>query len=423
VNLPILLSCGFVSFIAYNIGHLSVALIKGVDIMDLTNVTWGSPRHTTLVDNGNSDNRLDVAIIGDGYTAEQQEMFRQDAQEIVDAFRRIEPMSTYINHFNFHRVDVISPESGAIDTYLDPPKRPNSALHTFFSPLNERRLIGPDPWVMLVVTESGAPWDKILVVVNTERRGAATLATMSVAYASRNSSEYPRIIIHEAGHTIAGLIDEYTGELPDIEFAKGWSVPNFLPWPNVDTNAKRPKWRRWLSPGVELPTPDTPENRKKVGAFEGATYTNFGVYRPQRRCMMRVHSADFCAVCREQWIKAIYKRSKIADSFSPEFNLPRPPLRIKPGQTVSFSAQLVRRQGITTRWRTRKPEHARWRLRQKTEDYADFSVQLPRSTVFGMKVPTLWWVECTLEDGSDRVRTPSIRRISRQRQVWHVIVA
>ena len=266
-------------------------------------IIWGETRFTTLTRHGNPKNRLDVAIIGDGYTAGQQTMFQDDANTIVDAFRQIEPMATYFKHFNFHRINLISAEEGAKDPYVSPPADPRTALGTFFSPLNERRLVGLDPWVMLLATKSGAPWDKLLVVVNTSRRGGATLPTMSVAYASRNSHDFPRIMIHEAGHSIAKLIDEYAGELPDIDFAKGWSLPNFLPWPNVDTNAKRPKWRHWLSPGVELPTPDKLANRDLVGAFEGASYIGTGVYRPQRRCMMRSHNADFCKICAEQWIK------------------------------------------------------------------------------------------------------------------------
>lgn len=391
--------------------------------MGIRDLTWGKPRFTTLLDNGNSKNRLDVAIIGDGYTAGQQAMFRGDAQEIVDAFQQIEPMRTYIKHFNFHRIDVLSAESGTDDPHVDPPAKPRTALDTFFSPLAERRLIGPDPWVMMVATMAGVPWDKILVVVNAPRRGGATLATMTVAYASRNSSDFPRIMIHEAGHTIARLIDEYKGDLPDVDFAKGWSLPNILPWSNADTNAKRPKWWRWLTPGVPLPTPNSVVDPNVVGAFEGATYTSFGVYRPQRRCLMRSHSADFCKVCTEQWIEAIYRRSDIADGFSPAFNLPRPPLIHEASKPIRFRANVVRREEIRTTWRTKKVEHARWSRRQQTEDYADFTVSLSANRAFGRTLPTSWWIECILEDGSERIRTPSVRNLSRQRHLWHVIIA
>lgn len=389
--------------------------------MTLFGVKWGTPRFTTLVDNGDPDNRLDVALIGDGYTAGQQEMFNEDAQQVVEAFTSIEPMKTYIKHFNFHRINVISEESGALDPHVEPPQKPNTALKTFFSPISERRLIGPDPWVMLVATASGAPWDKILCIVNAPRRGGATLVSMTVGYASRNSSDFPRIMIHEAGHTIAKLIDEYTGDLPDIDFAEDWSLPSFLPWPNVDTNLDRPKWWRWLTPGIELPTPDVQANNEVVGAFQGAAYTGKGVYRPQRRCLMRRHNHDFCLVCSERWIRAIYKRSQIADGFRPEFQLPQPPIRWDEEKPITFQAQVLRTEDIKTVWRTKKLEHVRWRRRQVTDDYQDFNIRLEANRIAGQAIPTAWAVECILEDGSDRIRTPSVRTKSRSRHRWYVI--
>jgi hypothetical protein len=71
--------------------------------MSLFDINWGKPRHTTLVENGPSANRLDVAIIGDGYTADQQAMFNEDAQQVVDEFASVEPMRTYFKHFNSSR--------------------------------------------------------------------------------------------------------------------------------------------------------------------------------------------------------------------------------------------------------------------------------------------------------------------------------
>lgn len=84
-------------------------------------IIWGETRFTTLVRHGRPKNRLDMAIIGDGYTTERQDMFQDDVDEIVDAFRQIEPMATYIKHSNFHRINVNSKEEGAKDRYLSPP--------------------------------------------------------------------------------------------------------------------------------------------------------------------------------------------------------------------------------------------------------------------------------------------------------------
>ena len=235
--------------------------------MGLLDLRWGNPKFATMVNNGNSNNRLDVAIMGDGYTTRQRDTFRADANRIVDAFRTTEPMQSYFSHFNFHRVEVFSPQSGTDDVHNGTMR--TTALDTFYSPISERRLVGPDPWVMTVATMSGVPWDSILVVVNTPRRGGGTLPTMGVAYASRNSGDFPAIVIHEAGHSIAKLMDEYTSGLPDLDFAQGWSLPNVLPWANVDTNARNPKWRVWLTPNGRRPTPEVESNAGVVGAFEG----------------------------------------------------------------------------------------------------------------------------------------------------------
>ncbi len=390
-------------------------------LMKLPGIRFGDPKYTTLVDNGDPSNRLDVTILGDGYTQAEQEQFNQDAQEVVDAFGRIEPMRTYLPHFNFHRVNIISEESGTIDPHVSPRQRPNTALKTFFSPIARRRLVGPDPWVMLAAKASGVPWDKLLVIVNAPRRGAATLISMTVAYASRNSSDFPEIMIHEAGHTIARLMDEYEGDLPDIDFAENWSLPNFLPWPNVDSNWKRPKWWRWLTPGVTRPTPDTPDNEPVVGAFQGAVYTGKGVYRPQRSCLMRHHRDPFCVVCSEQWLKAIYKQTKIADGFLPVFQERDPPLVLPGDQPVTFKAQVIRSERIRAIWRTKKLEHKRWRRRQMSQDYRDFTMLLPPDEQHGIRIPTVWLVEVWLDDISTRIRTPSIKRLTCQKHRWTVI--
>lgn len=382
--------------------------------MSIGKLTWGESRYTTLVNNGDPARRLDVAILGDGYAAADMPMFYHDVDSIVQAFHDIEPMKSYIRHFNFHRVNVISPESGIDDRWSKPPIRRRSALGANFSFLNERRLVGPDPWVQFVAWRSGVPWDGLLVVVNTPRRGGATLFTMGVGYASRNSSDFPRIMIHESGHAIAKLADEYGGELPDIKFLQGRSLPNFLPYANISTNLKRPKWGGWISPDVvrARPTPEQDAPPERIGVFEGGSYVNFGVYRPQAACMMKRHSAEFCAVCQEQWIKRIYRHSLISDGFSPNFGRFSSPLRATPHTPMTFAAQVVRGENIHTTWRLRQRFERNWRVGQFSPDYAPFT------TTF---VPGHWLLECVLEDYSPKIRRPAVHRASRQLRRWHIV--
>lgn len=382
--------------------------------MGIGKVIWGNPRYETLVDHGDPRRRLDIAILGDGYTQEEMPLFYEDVNRIIQAFHEIEPMQSYIQHFNFHRVNVMSQQSGVDDRWQKPPVKRRSALGTHFSWLNERRLVGPDPWVQFVAWRAGVPWDSLLVVVNTPRRGGATLFTMGVGYASRNSSDFPRIMIHEAGHAIAKLADEYGGELPDIKLLRGRSLPNILPFANVSTNLKRPKWAAWLSQEVARgrPTPEENAPFDCVGAFEGASYVNFGVYRAQPTCMMKRHSSDFCCVCQEQWIKRIYRRSPISDGFSPASGWGRPALRVNPYTPLTFEAQVIHGEHIHTTWRISERFEREWQVRQFTTDYAPFT---------GRFVPGHWLVECVLEDRNPKIRKPGVHRATRQRHRWWVI--
>lgn len=393
--------------------------------MGLLDMSWGSPKFETIINNGNPHKRLDIAIIGDGYTSSQQAQFRQDVNKIIDAFRNTEPIQTYFNHFNFHRINVFSAESGTDDSYATPPITRKTALDTGFSPVEgiiqgsgvrARRLVGPSAWVMSVATLSGAPWDYIIVVVNYPVYGGASDPLMLVAYTSNGPTNFPQIAVHEAGHSIAKLMDEYTGDLPDIDFVQGWTLPSILPWPNVDTNGANPKWRPWISAGTPLPTPAIAANADRIGAFEGAANMTNGVYRPKQQCLMRNSNHQFCEVCTEQWIKVIYQKSNIVDSFTPAFNPPIP-LMFSGTQNITFRARVVRPNNIHTTWRTKKLEDTRWQTRQRTDNYANFQVALPASNVLG----TYWLVEVALEDRSPMIRTNAIKAQAKQTYTWHVI--
>lgn len=388
--------------------------------VSLIDFSWASPKWTTLVQNGKPENRLDIVFIGDGYTQSEQNLFNADVQRAIDAFRNTEPIKTYFKHFNFHRVNVISLDSGTSDLHARPPIFRRTALQTFYSPISDRRLVGPDPWVRQVVNLSGVPWDEIIVLVNSSRYGGATLPTMQIAYASvmrdvahpeGNVNTFPKVVIHEAGHSIANLMDEYDEEaLPDIDWPEDWVLPPVLPWVNVDTDPLHPKWAAWLTPGVSLPTP-TPAPSGTVGAFKGAAYNTSGVYRPQENCLMRDHDQPFCAVCKEAWIASIYRRSRLADGFLPIYREPDPPLWYSATQVIKFKAKLVRSTGISITWYIRNPlQQLSWQ-KQPTES-PDFQTKLS---------PGTWQVKCVLVDTSTSIRTSEVRDLARQEQIWNII--
>jgi hypothetical protein len=150
----------------------------------------------------------------------------------------------------------------------------------------------------------------------------------------------PYVFVHELGHHIAGLADEYFTSDPVYlpgERIEPWELNvTILPDPS------RPKWRP--TPGTPIPTPwakadyearakDFQERRKairkrngpeaemdalfleqkeletgklsaepfagKVGAFEGANYEAKGAYRSEVDCIMfSRNDVPFCSACR-----------------------------------------------------------------------------------------------------------------------------
>ncbi|GAA3099359.1 hypothetical protein GCM10017687_07830 [Streptomyces echinatus] len=56
--------------------------------------------------------RLDLVVMGDGYTADEQGDFAADAEEKLDAIFAVEPYRSYRGLFNVWLVDTVSAESG-----------------------------------------------------------------------------------------------------------------------------------------------------------------------------------------------------------------------------------------------------------------------------------------------------------------------
>src|SRR5262245_15878810 len=63
--------------------------------------------------NGSPDNRIGVAILGDGYTAGELVKYSTDVDLLIKAMFEQEPYRSYEAYFNVNRVDVVSNESGA----------------------------------------------------------------------------------------------------------------------------------------------------------------------------------------------------------------------------------------------------------------------------------------------------------------------
>jgi hypothetical protein len=244
----------------------------------------------TLVSSGPPDEKLDLVFLGDGYTAAEQNLFRDDVRRFTDHLFSQPPFSTYKDLFNVHRVDVASSQSGADDECAGV-----SATTAFDTGYRQsggdcRLLFTASPAKVYAAAARAPGYDPgsglVAVIVNsTAYGGAATAGGCVVVYRGDSG---PEALAHELGHSFGLLADEY--EQPGRIYAGG--EPSF---PNVTIQTDRSllKWARWISPATPLPTAAPSMG---PGLYEGGLVYQYGVFRPTFDSKMRSLNRPYDAV-------------------------------------------------------------------------------------------------------------------------------
>ena len=260
---------------------------------------------STLVSNGPPELRVNVVVLAEGFTAEQEFSFTNKAKAVFAQMMNVSPYREYSNHFNAFAIFVPSAQPGsdhpAQGTYRD----------TYFNSsygvgaLERLITIPPNNWnsnfadgrgkVFALLAELMPQYDIPLLLVNDTEYGGSG-GVPAIASINQLSAE---LALHEIGHSFAGLADEYEDDLsgyPDVEAA------------NTTKERQREfvKWRRWIAPETPVPTPENRPYLDVVGLFEGAYFHSTGWYRPKFDCRMRNLSVPFCEVCRETHLLRIY---------------------------------------------------------------------------------------------------------------------
>ncbi|HEX8189593.1 MAG TPA: M64 family metallopeptidase, partial [Pyrinomonadaceae bacterium] len=294
----------------------------------------------TIVNNGDPANRVDVVILGDGYTAAELSKYQSDVQQFVQLMFEQEPLREYQRFFNVHRIDVVSAESGS-----DHPENNtfrNTALDSAYNCSGIQRLICANVGkVETVLTNSVAPAqrDLVIVIVNDATYGGSG---GSVAIASTHPSAV-ELVLHESGHTFGLLADEYTESPPACN---NTSEPVQA---NVTRQTARAaiKWNAWIEVTTALPTFSTQPGL--VGLFEGARYCTTGLYRPTFNSKMRSLGRPFEQVNGEQLVRRVYNRVSPVDSFAPS-NASVLQLAAAQSQTFSVNTPLPLTHALAVSW-------------------------------------------------------------------------
>ena len=259
----------------------------------------------TLLKTGPVANRVNLVFVGDGYQAAEMGQYLADVNAAVTELFNESPFREYRAYFNVFAIRVPSAQSGTSHprTAADcgsssmPVSAPSTYFNTAFDNNNLHRAVVTRGQAALgrVLGTSFPRYSRAVVLVNTREYGGTggNAITMSANAAS------PQILLHELGHTFAGVADEYW---PGLSYAAERA--------NLTQNTAPPRWQAW------------------VGTVGTGTYPHQEAptwFRPHQNCKMRVLNAPFCPVCTEAIVEAIHTASRPFDSFSPRAaTLPNP---------------------------------------------------------------------------------------------------
>ena len=286
---------------------------------------------------GDPATKVDLLLLGDGYTTRELKKFEADARRLINVLFSTSPFKEHRSDFNVWGLCPPAAESGI--------NRPSTGIYrdsisTYDAFGSERYILAFDNQRLRKVAQF-APYEFIEILANGRTYGGGGIFNLYSTVAVDNAfADY--VFVHEFGHHFAGLADEYYTS--PVAYAP--ATERIEPWEANATallDKKNLKWKDLVDPDTPVPTPwnkeafeaysreygarrgqlrkeNRPESemealfredrRKvdammhaenyfgKVGAFEGAMYEAKGYYRPQVDCIMFSRTNYFCKVCK-----------------------------------------------------------------------------------------------------------------------------
>ena len=263
-------------------GNVSASSRHVVDPSDILirQVKRNPAPHQYLMKNGGPEECIDVVIVAEGYTEAEVEKFYLDARTAMEAILGHKPFDRYKGSFNFVAVALPSQDSGV--SVPGSGEWKNTALKAHFNTFYMDRYLTTLRLKNLHDSLSGIPYEHIVILANTDTYGGGGIYN-SYTLTTAGHPAFKPVVVHEFGHSFAGLADEYFYDDMFVEYY----YPETEPWEQNITTMKDfdAKWKDMLDAG-------------KAELLEGAGYQSKGVGRGAQDCRMHTNTADaFCPVC------------------------------------------------------------------------------------------------------------------------------
>lgn len=250
---------------------------------------------------GDPNVRLDIVFIPEGYMKDEMEKFHKDCQHFAEYLFEYSPFKENEDKINIWGVDAPSSESGT-----DIPGKgiwKQTLLNTKFFTFDSERYMMTTDYFTVCDVAANAPYDQIYILVNTSKYGGGSIYNFYNETAVDNKLS-KQIFVHEFGHGLAGLADEYGNDTT----YQNMYPSDVEPWEaNITTLVHFDnKWKKLVDPQTPVPTPSDDKYKNKIGAFEGGGYVAKGVYRPTFNSIMNSFSSnEFNKVCKDALQKVI----------------------------------------------------------------------------------------------------------------------
>lgn len=253
----------------------------------------------TLLKSGPVNKRINLVLLGDGYTSGQTAQEVADATTVSNYLLSIPPFSYYNNYFNVFAVKCVSTQSGVTHpgtaTDVTEPASPVMSVTNYFNTRFDngnihRLMYATNSSAVYGVLSTWFPaYSQVVVLGNSTVYGGAGGAFAS---SSMNSSS-KEIVAHEIGHSFAGLADEY------------WYTGGEAPNRTANSNTATVKWSPWV--GIST-----------VSVYPYGTVSPQNAwFRPHQNCKMQYLGTPFCPVCSQTIIEKIHSLTNPIDNYSP----------------------------------------------------------------------------------------------------------
>lgn len=265
-----------------------------------------------IKNSGDDSKRINLVILSDGYQVDELPKFITDVTNFTNAMFSQSPFLEYADYFNVYAIKVPSNESGAdhpatandvnetaatpvfVDTYFNATFDAFGYHRYLFYGIDYTTAASAEAKINSVLADNFPGYDQALLLVNTTAYGG-TGGKFPIASISGFD-----LAIHELGHSLFNLKDEYYGG--DVYVGEAINMTQ-------QSDPSLVKWKNWIG-----------TNGTGIYAH-GSSGISATWFKPRHQgCKMEQLNKPFCSVCKEGIIEKIHSIISPIDSYAPNEN-------------------------------------------------------------------------------------------------------